>query len=127
MRWIKFRQNQIQLLIFILMLVLVSRLFTLTVVEGTHWDEAAQAISIKSVYTSAPRGEILDRYGRLLAGNRPSFTVQFSQGNLDDETLNNQVATVMSILDKNGDTVNDNLPIILENDGTFYYTHEKAI
>ena len=127
MRWIKFRQNQIQLLIFVLMFVLIFRLFTLTVVEGTHWDEAAQAISIKSVYTSAPRGEILDRYGRLLAGNRPSFTVQFSQGNLDDETLNEQIATVMSILEKNGDTVIDNLPIILNDDGTFYYTYDKAI
>jgi penicillin-binding protein 2 len=54
------------------------RLFGLTVVEGKQWDQAASSISIKSISTSAPRGEILDRYGRVLAGNMPSFTVRFS-------------------------------------------------
>jgi len=127
MKWLKNRHNQILLLILVLMSSLGLRLFTLTVIEGNKWEEAAEAISIKSIYTSAPRGEILDRYGRLLAGNRPSFTVQFSEGNLDDAEINEQALTLMSLLEVNKDTINDNLPIILNADGTFYYTYSKII
>lgn len=127
MRWLKSRQNQILLIILVLMSTLAIRLFSLTVVEGVKWEEAAQAISIKSIYTSAPRGEILDRYGRLLAGNRPSFTVQFSENNLSDEELNGQALSLVKLLVQNQDTINDNFPILLNVDGTFAYTYQKTI
>ncbi|HYE69185.1 MAG TPA: hypothetical protein VEA58_11280, partial [Anaerovoracaceae bacterium] len=88
MKWIKSRNNQILTMVMIMMAILGIRLFGLTVVEGSQWDEEASAISIKSINTSAPRGEILDRYGRILAGNVPSFTVQFSAGELSNEEIN---------------------------------------
>lgn len=127
MRWLKYRQNQILLVLFALMAILAIRLFSLTVVEGSQWDKAAESISIKSVFSSAPRGEILDRYGRLLAGNRPSFTVQFSDHNLGDEELNRQALALVNLLGANHDTVNDNFPIHLNADGTFQYTYQMII
>ncbi len=127
MKWIKLRHNQILLVTVTLMTFLFVRLFTLTVVEGSEWEKKAESISIKRVYTSAPRGEILDRYGRLLAGNRPSFTVFFSEGNLNDDEINNQALKLINILENNGDTVNDNFPIIRNADGAFYYTYQRTI
>ncbi|NLT47448.1 MAG: penicillin-binding protein, partial [Clostridiales bacterium] len=127
MRWIKFRHNQILLAVMILMTVLLVRLFDLTVVEGSEWSKEAESISIKRVYSSAPRGEILDRYGRLLAGNRPSFTVFFSEGNLKNDEINRQALELANLLERNGDTINDNLPIIRNADGSFYYTYQKVI
>lgn len=127
MKWFKVRHNQILLTILVLMAILGIRLFTLTVVEGSQWVKAAEAISIKSIYTSAPRGEILDRYGRLLAGNRPSFTVQFSEANLEDDEINKQALTLMTLLETNKDTINDRFPIIRNEDGTFHYTYRKKI
>lgn len=111
----------------VLMAVLALRLFTLTIIEGEEWKKQAEAISIKSVQTSAPRGEILDRYGRLLAGNRPSFTVHFSEANAEDSELNAQALEVVRILEANGDTVNDNLPIHRDKNGDYYYTYQKTI
>lgn len=125
-RWIKSRHNQMLILTFVLMSVLGIRLFALTVVEGAKWDEEAANISIKSIHTSAPRGEILDRYGRVLAGNMPSFTVQFSAGDLDDEEINQVAKNLIRILEANNDTYYDNFPIIHEN-GKFYYTYQKDI
>lgn len=127
MRWLKYRQNQILLIMLVLMSTLAIRLFALTVIEGSRWEEAAEAISIKSIYTSAPRGEILDRYGRLLAGNRPSFTVQYSENSLSDEEQNRQALTLMTLLQENKDPVNDNFPIVLNPDGSFYYTYQRII
>src|SRR5690606_1609057 len=100
MRWIKFRHNQILLAVMILMTVLLVRLFDLTVVEGSEWSKEAESISIKRVYSSAPRGEILDRYGRLLAGNRPSFTVFFSEGNLKNDEINRQALELANLLER---------------------------
>lgn len=127
MRWFRNRENQILFVILLLMGALVVRLFTLTVVQADQWREAAEAISIKSIYTAAPRGEIRDRYGRLLAGNRPSFTIHFSVGNLPDEEINNQALAVMQLLEANDDAVIDNLPIVPDGTGGYVYTYQKLI
>ncbi|HWQ78628.1 MAG TPA: penicillin-binding transpeptidase domain-containing protein [Anaerovoracaceae bacterium] len=126
MKWLKSRNNQILAAVMILMVILGIRLFGLTVVEGSEWDEEATNISIRSISTSAPRGEILDRYGRVLAGNIPSFTVQFSAGELSDEEINRVSLNLIHILEANGDQYYDNFPILIEG-GTFGYTYQKDI
>jgi len=126
MKWLKSRNNQILAMVMIMMAILGIRLFGLTVVEGKQWDEAASSISIKSISTSAPRGEILDRYGRVLAGNMPNFTVQFSAGDLSNDQINAVAKNLIHILEANGDKYYDNFPIKIEN-GQFYYTYQKDI
>jgi len=126
MKWIKSRNNQILAMVMVMMAVLGIRLFGLTVVEGSQWDEAATSISIKSINTSAPRGEILDRYGRILAGNMPSFTVQFSAGELSNEEINRVSKNLIHILEANGDEYYDNFPILIEN-GNFEYTYQNDV
>ncbi len=126
MKWIKSRNNQILTMVMIMMAILTIRLFGLTVVEGSQWDEAASGLSIKSINSSAPRGEILDRYGRVLAGNIPSFTVQFSAGDLSNEQINTVSKNLIHILEVNGDAYYDNFPILIEN-GNFVYTYHKDI
>ncbi len=113
-------------MVMIMMAILGIRLFGLTVVEGRQWDEEASSISIKSISTSAPRGEILDRYGRVLAGNMPSFTVQFSAGELSNEEINRISQNLIHILEANGDEYYDDFPILIEN-GRFEYTYQKDI
>ena len=102
MKWLKSRYNQVLAIIMIMMAILAIRLFGLTVVEGAQWGEAASNISIKSISTPAPRGEILDRYGRVMAGNIPSFTVQFSSGDLTNEQINSVSRNLIRILEENG-------------------------
>ncbi|MDO4552474.1 MAG: penicillin-binding transpeptidase domain-containing protein [Bacillota bacterium] len=119
------RGRQIFLVMLVLIGVLVLRMVQLTVLENQTWSSAAESLSIRSVSTAAPRGEILDRYGRLLAGNQLSFTVQMSEGYLDSEELNRQALEVTAVLESNGDSVNDNLPIIMDGSGGFYYTYQK--
>lgn len=126
MKWLKSRYNQVLAIIMIMMAILAIRLFGLTVVEGAQWEEAASNISIKSISTPAPRGEILDRYGRVLAGNIPSFTVQFSSGDLTNQQINSVSRNLIRIFEENGDSYYDNFPILIEN-GKFYYTYQKDI
>jgi penicillin-binding protein 2 len=126
MNWLKRRDNQIIAFISVLMVLLFVRLFVLTVLEHDKWTIAADNNDMRTVYTVAPRGEIFDRYGRLLAGNLPSFTVQFSRGNMGDEGLNESASKIIEILERNGEKYTDNLPIVYEN-GVFEYVYQKDI
>ena len=74
---LEFRYYQLIIVGIVLMAVLAVRLFVLTVVQHEDWNAYADNLSQKKIYTSAPRGEILDRYGRVLAGNVQTFLVKF--------------------------------------------------
>lgn len=120
------RYKQIVFVMFILMGTLFFRLFGLTVIQNTSWTEEATNISTKSIYTKAPRGEILDRYGRVIAGNTQVFTLQINAGDADDEELNRVCKRVADILEKNNEIYFDNLPIVIEGN-SFKFTYQQEI
>lgn len=111
MEKLRSRYGQLVAVVLLLMLVLFIRLFVLTVLQNDAWKEEATNISTKSIYTKAPRGEILDRYGRVIAGNRQVFTLQINTGESTDEELNRVCIEVTNILEKNNDEYYDNLPV----------------
>ncbi|MCR5481374.1 MAG: penicillin-binding protein [Clostridia bacterium] len=123
---LKSRYHQMLCLLMVAMAVLGIRLFVLTVVQHQEWNTYASEISVKSVYTSAPRGEILDRYGRVLAGNIQTFSIKFSPGNLSNEEINDVALRLIRLLEANGDTYRDEFPIKIEN-GNYRYTYQDDI
>lgn len=123
---LKSRYYQMILVMVLAMLFLFFNLFNLTVIQNDTWKKAAKNISTKSIYTKAPRGEILDRYGRVIAGNTQIFTLQISAGDLDNKELNRVCGDVVNILEKNNETYFDNLPIVI-NGNNFSYTYQNDI
>lgn len=120
------RYNQVIVFFAVFILILFLRLFTLTIVEGEKYKEMADNIRIKKIPIAAPRGEIRDRYGRLLAGNKPSFTVQIMKNELIDEQTNEIAIKLLGILEKNGEKYIDNFPIFQEN-GQYHFTYDGEI
>src|SRR5215204_2360526 len=55
--------------------MVVLQLFSLQVLEGAKYRDLSEENRIRVEVLTAPRGEIRDRKGRLLADNVPSFTV----------------------------------------------------
>ncbi len=53
--------------------VLALRLWSVQVVQASQLAEQAETNQLKVIETPAPRGEIRDRRGRLLAGTRPAL------------------------------------------------------
>ena len=98
------RYIQVISFVIILMLILCIRLFVLTVVQEEKWAEAATNQNTKEVLLSAPRGQIFDRYGRVLAGNKQIFTVTFNASGLSTEQINASAYKTIQLLKKNGDT-----------------------
>ncbi len=68
-------------------LLLIAGFWRLQVQNPQIYDERAQANSIKSVPIIAPRGRILDRDGRVIVDNHPSFTLFLARESLKEEDL----------------------------------------
>ena len=65
----KLRLTILLVLIACLFAALFARLWFLQVINGPKAQAAAVDNGVEVVYTPAPRGEILDRDGRVLVGN----------------------------------------------------------
>ena len=111
-------------LIIVLMAVLGVRVFTLTVLQHDKWNSLATEQSIKSITTSAPRGTIYDKNGKVIATNKQIFTVVFNSSGLTTKEINDSSLEVMNLLIKNNDKYTDNFPIKIKKNGKFYYTYD---
>lgn len=64
------------------------RLWWLQIWQGEHLGEKAQSRYIRAVVTKAPRGAILDRTGKVLASNEPSFSVVLLPAEFSSDGVN---------------------------------------
>ncbi|NLY20802.1 MAG: penicillin-binding protein [Tissierellia bacterium] len=69
-----------------LMVILVLTLASLTLAQGDYYRTLSTNKRAKNIYVTASRGEIRDRNGLLLAGNKPMFTVQLMKDEIDLKT-----------------------------------------
>ncbi len=110
------RYNIIIGILIVLMGILVIKLSILTIAKGDHYREMADTKRLKEIPITAPRGEIRDRNGKLIAGNKPSFTIQIFKDeldNLDREEKNRQMLRLVRLLEGDGISYRDEFPIQL--------------
>jgi penicillin-binding protein 2 len=75
LRLVQSRLALLQGLMVLLVAGLVVQFWNLQVVRARHFRELAENNRSRLVTLAAPRGALVDRKGRLLVGNRPSFNV----------------------------------------------------
>src|SRR5438874_12151493 len=68
------RLTAVQYIILVVFLFLAYGLWRLQVVQSEFYSAAAEKNMIREVPILAPRGKILDREGRIIVDNYPSFT-----------------------------------------------------
>ena len=69
--------------------VLITRLWYLQIQQGDEYKKLAENNRVRYLEVAAPRGNILDRKGREIVTNRPSFNVVWvrEDNRLDDELI----------------------------------------
>jgi penicillin-binding protein 2 len=72
-----------RVLVILLFAGLVLRFWQLQIVRSTMYEQLARANHVRPIPESAPRGLILDRYGRIIAENRPSFNLVLDEDRPD--------------------------------------------
>lgn len=101
-------------LIAIAMLLLVFKLGYLTLIKGNYYMDLSENKRIKEVVIPAPRGNIYDRNGRVLAGTKPVYTVSVLKDelyNIKKPEKNQSFLELSRILETEGTIINDNYPI----------------
>ena len=97
-----------------LVVLYVCTLYKLQIVDGTKNYEASTSSIVTTESVIAARGNILDRYGRLLVSNRNCNNLLIDADELSamDNALRNETLLKMcAIVTENGDTYADELPI----------------
>ena len=118
------RYYLIALVIFLMMITLVVRLFVLSVVQGKNWDQKANYLNSKEIYSAPARGNIYDRNGKVLATNKQIFTATFSASGMNTKEINNSTMELIKVLESNGDKYENKFPIRISKNGKYYYTFD---
>ena len=77
--------------------LLLVRLWTMQVVQGSAYTAQADDNRVREVTLEAPRGRILDRNGRPLVTNRATKAVLVLPSASEDATLLNRLSIVLSV------------------------------
>ncbi|MBO5141919.1 MAG: penicillin-binding protein 2 [Clostridia bacterium] len=117
MRKINSLNNRFTILIVLVCIVgiiLIGQLFNLQIVNGESYREQSEKRLVRDSETYAPRGEIYDRYGKLLVTSEAAYVLQLYRTKISSQELNNVLLRVAEILEKNGDTYYNEFPIDFE-------------
>ena len=89
----------------------VIRLANLQIVMGADYREQSMRRIMRTMPVAAPRGEILDRYGRAFVKNRMGYSVMLDRVTLPREEQNDLILRLLDTLEENGITYTDSLPV----------------
>ena len=104
------------LLIFLtVILVFMVFLYRLQIIEGEKYYNESKEIKHETRTVTAARGNILDRYGRILVSNKECYNVKIDTTKLfAGDNPNQVILELVKMVREFGDDYNDDLPISLE-------------
>ena len=126
----EFFNNRILVIKFVLVLVgalLLLRLMDLQIVNGQEYREKSEQKMVRETIIEAPRGEIYDRNGIVLATNKLAYDVVVYKVGLEEDELNKTLLKVLNILDKNSDETYTSFPMDNLKEGFYTKANKKSI
>ncbi|MEJ0021277.1 MAG: penicillin-binding protein 2 [Candidatus Doudnabacteria bacterium] len=93
------------------LIALFGRIFYLEAVKGAEYKALAEGNKLRVQYVLAPRGLLLDQYGKLIAGNVPNFELVAVTSDLPKDTAvyQSSLAEVAQIIGKDPSELSDNI------------------
>jgi penicillin-binding protein 2 len=110
-----------------LLVVIAVKLYIISGPEGEKWTAVADSSSVRTIRTDAPRGEIYDRNGVLIAGNHSSYAVDFSRNEMSNGDTNDSVKLLVEILNRHEEVIITEFPILEADDGGMSYSYDAEI
>ena len=115
-------------LVVTLIALCVATLYKLQIIEGAAYYEESQNNQASNQTVTAARGNILDRYGRVLVSNRECYNLKISDTRLFSDEVEDPNAVILEMInmvEAAGETYIDDLPITKE--PPFEYTDMTAL
>jgi len=114
--------------ILVVFLGYLYRLMQMQIAQGAEYLAQAEAGTVREQMVKAVRGEIVDRYGRPMAGNRSSYNILLDGAYLPEKTeANTVILRLMELLEQSGEEWIDQLPVTMEEPFDFVEGKEAEI
>lgn len=113
-----------------LFLCLAIRLYRLQMIDGEDYAKNVVLKTKRELSVSGTRGNIYDRKGRILAGNRMAYTLTLKDSGTYETnrerqlSLNGEAVNIQKLLEKNGDQLGNGLKIRLNAKKDYEFTVE---
>ena len=115
-----------------LSIILIHRVFVLQIVKGEDYLENYRMSIERTVTLTGTRGNIYDRDGELLAGNRLAYSIEIEDNGSyqntvqKNELINQTINTVIDMLESKGDTTVEDFGIIVNDEGEFEFLYAEG-
>ena len=112
--------------------VLISRLFYLQIISGSEYQDNYNLKLEKTETIPATRGNIYDRNGNLLAYNELVYAVtiqdtgSYSSKAERSQSLNTEIAEIITKLESNGDSIDNNFGIYIDSSGEYQFINSGS-
>lgn len=113
------------LLVLAVFVVYELRLVQWQLVQGEEFEQISLSNRTDTIEIEAARGEILDRNGEVLAGNRSSYNIVYDALDMDYSARNATILQVIDLLEEREEEWRDRLPITVGEDGTYQFTADS--
>ena len=126
-RLIKSRLLVFSTVMFLMFSLMLVRIFSLQIVNGKEYQENFVMKIERTLSKEAPRGNIYDCNGVLLAYNELAYSVTISDNGtyrndrVKAETINPQLAEIFEVLERNGDSFYNDFKIDLDENGNYEF------
>lgn len=127
--------SRLQVLVSVMFLfsaILIVRLFVLQIINGADYQENYDLTVEKEESIPATRGIIYDRNGELLAYNQLAYKITIEDnGSYEDsddrnQKLNEEIAQIITNIEKNGDTIDNNFGIMRSSSGKYEFVYSAG-
>ena len=100
-------------LMILLLAVYLSFLYQLQIIDGEIYYNRSKEITETKLTVTASRGNILDRYGRILIGNKECYNLKINTDKLfsNNDDPNGTILELIDMVQQYGDVYTDDLPI----------------
>ena len=105
--------------------VITLKLLYIQIYKHDDYKEKANSTSTKFVSEKAPRGEILDRTGNILATNKQTYALTYTTTAEANKAFYSTMDSIFEILSQNNETIQDDLKLKINDNDEVYIEYEN--
>lgn len=99
------------IVVIVISVIFIVTLFNLQIINGENYREQSEKRMLRTKNITAPRGEIYDRNGVILATNKLSYDVELYKVRVSTKEQNDGILRLVEILNENSDKVYSTFPV----------------
>lgn len=99
------------IVVIVISVIFIATLFNLQIINGENYREQSEKRMLRTKNITAPRGEIYDRNGVILATNKLSYDVELYKVRVSTKEQNDGILRLVEILNENSDKVYSTFPV----------------